>query len=287
MIKSSSNDRAYHRAEDRAIDLNEVRIMQDHMKIPELEDAVVNVACSLGSNGRGKGGVGGHMFAIASQHPKRFAPLLERALRLKKSARPNEDYEWRGGERILNREQALEYCKEKGLPETLLKYLVRPRKLLPLDDGPPSSARDFLDAIIAAARRHGSNGRGKDGVEGYILMLARIGCRTFDRWVIRTMIEQVEARYRGHELSDQEVAEIEASMREDGVDPAMLQKELEAHFAPEEELDDDEIEDPWGVGAKGGIRRVPSMEPDPARAWNSTHPSPRLWQRPGRAWQPR
>jgi hypothetical protein len=71
--------------------------VQERMKVPALEDAVVNAALSLGSNGRGKGGVGGHMVAMASKHPKRFAPLLEMALRLKKSARPNESCEWRGG----------------------------------------------------------------------------------------------------------------------------------------------------------------------------------------------
>jgi hypothetical protein len=49
------------------------------MKVPGLEE-VVNAVLSLGSNGRGKGGVRGHMFVMASKHPKRFAPLLEKAL---------------------------------------------------------------------------------------------------------------------------------------------------------------------------------------------------------------
>jgi hypothetical protein len=247
MIKSSAHDRVGHRAED--IDLNEVRIMPDRMKVPELEDAVVNVARSLGSNGRGKGGVGGHMFALASQHPKRFAPLLEKALRLKKSARP-EDCEWRGGEPYESREQTLASCKAHGLPDTILNYLPRVSidELPPLDDGPPSSATDILDAIIAAARRHGSNGRGKDGVEGYIRMLADIGCKTFDRWVIRAMVEQVEDRSRARELSPEEFEELSARFREQfGMDPAaVLRKAREEKYGPERnELDPGEIEDPY------------------------------------------
>jgi hypothetical protein len=224
--------------------------MQDQPKIPKLEDAVVNVARSLGSNGRGKGGVGGHMFAMASQHPRRFAPLLERALRLKKSARPNEDCQWRGGQRFYTREQALALYKEKGIPETLLKYLPHPSadEVPPLDDGPPSSATDVLDAIIAAARRHGSNGRGKDGVEGYIRMLADIGCRTFDRWVIRAMVEQVEGWSGADELSPEEIEEEKARWRAQGVDfDALLQKANEEKYGPPGKLDPDEIEDPWGL----------------------------------------
>ena len=71
-------------------------------KVPGLE-AVVNAALSLGSDGRGKGGVGGHMAAMASKHPKRFASLLERALQLKKS-------EWRGGEAFLSSRR----CRSSG-----------------------------------------------------------------------------------------------------------------------------------------------------------------------------
>jgi hypothetical protein len=132
------------------------------MKVPELEEAVVNVALSLGSNGRGKGGVGGHMMAMASKHPKRFAPLLEMALRLKQSARPDEDYEWRGGKRMWSRKQVLAFFKEYGLPETIVDYLpvVPADKLPPLDDGPPSSATDFLDAIIRQQRSRQGRGRG-------------------------------------------------------------------------------------------------------------------------------
>jgi hypothetical protein len=92
--------------------------VQERIKVPALEDAVVNAALSLGSNGRGKGGVGGHMVAMASKHPKRFAPLLEMALRLKKSARPNEDCEWCGGEPQGNRVKNL--CSDEASEEVVI-----------------------------------------------------------------------------------------------------------------------------------------------------------------------
>jgi hypothetical protein len=246
--------------------------VQERMKVPALEDAVVNAALSLGSNGRGKGGVGGHMVAMASKHPKRFAPLLEMALRLKKSARPNESCEWRGGEAILSREQAVAQCKERGLPETILDYLPRlsADELPPLDDGPPSSTTDFLDAIIAAARRHGSNGRGKDGVEGYIRKLAHIGCRTFDRWVIRAMVEQIEGRSHAQELWPEAIEEVKPRFRERGVDPfAALHAAYEAlHAAYEakygsrhDELWPDEIEDPYKMARSiDGQREASDIE---------------------------
>jgi hypothetical protein len=251
------------------IDLKEeLRTVQERMKVPALEDAVVNAALSLGSNGRGKGGVGGYMVAMASKRPKRFAPLLEMALRLKKSARPNEDCEWCGGKAISSREQVLAYCKEVGLPETILNYLPRVSadELLRLDDGPPSSATDFLDAIIAAARRQGSNGRGKDGVEGYIRMLARIGCRTFDRWVIRAMVEQVEDRSRPHRVSPEEMEEFSAIIREQfGMDPAaVLQKAYEEKYGSgHDELWPDEIEDPWGLKENKGQPESNGIEQRP------------------------
>jgi diadenosine tetraphosphatase ApaH/serine/threonine PP2A family protein phosphatase len=235
--------------------------VQERMKVPSLEDAVVNAALSLGSNGRGKGGVGGHMVAMASKHPKRFAPLLEMALRLKKSARPNEDCEWRGGKAMVSHEQAVAQCKEWGLPETIVDYLpgLSADELPPLDDGPPSSATDFLDAIIAAARRHGSNGHGKDGVEGYIRKLAHIGCRTFDRWVIRAMVEQVEGRSRAHELSPEDIEECNAELRERGVDPdTVLHAAYEAKYGSRhDELWPDEIEDPYELASRAncGVRR--------------------------------
>ena len=174
------------------------------LKVPGLE-AVVNASLSLGSDGRGKGGVGGHMAAMASKHPKRFAPLLERALQFKKS-------EWRGGEAFRSDEHAVARMKKMSLDEIVMEYLISVDEPPRLNDGPPSSATDFLDAIIAAARRHGSNGRGKDGVEGYIRMLAHIGCKTFDRWVIRAMVEQVKGR------APKSTEDIKARLRERGED---------------------------------------------------------------------
>jgi hypothetical protein len=182
--------------------------VQERAKVPGLLKAVMNAALSLGSDGRGKGGVGGYMVAMASKHPKRFAPLLEVALQLKNRER-------RGREALLSDDQALARIKKMTPNEIVMEYgidLVEPR----LDDGPPNSATDWLEAIIDAARSHGSNGRGRDGVEGYIRTLAQIGCKTFDRWVIRAMVERVK------DSSPKSIEEVEARLRERGVDPKVL-----------------------------------------------------------------
>jgi hypothetical protein len=72
-----------------SVDFREDRTVQVRKRVPGLE-AVVNAALALGSNGRGRGGVGGYMFAKASQNPERFARLLEKALEQKNRA-------WGGG----------------------------------------------------------------------------------------------------------------------------------------------------------------------------------------------
>jgi hypothetical protein len=166
-------------------------------------EAVVNAALSLGCNGRGKGGVRGYMVALASTHPKRFAQLLEMALQLKNSA-------WRGSEAVLSDEQLMARIEKMSVNEIVMEHVIH-LVASPLDD-PPSTATDFLEAIIEAARRHGGNGRGKGGVAGYIRMLAQIGCKTFQEWVIRAMVEQVKGR------SPTSIEAVKARLRERGVD---------------------------------------------------------------------
>jgi hypothetical protein len=182
------------------------------MKVPGLE-AVVNAARSLGSNRRGKGGVRGYMVEMASQQPKRFARLLEKALQTRNS-------EWREGGAVLEKaevrvEQAEARIRKMSVDEIVLNYVIHIVEP-PLDDDPPSSATDILDAIIAAAARHGSNGHGKGGVAGYIRFLALIGCRPFDSWVIHAMDAQVKAR------SPQSIEEANTKLRERGMDVKSL-----------------------------------------------------------------
>jgi hypothetical protein len=143
------------------------------------------------------------MFAMASQNPERFAPLLEKALQQKNSA-------WGGGEAVLSDEQLMARMEKMSLNEIVVEYAIH-LVVPPLDD-PPSRATDFVEAIIDAARRHGCNGRGKDGVEGYIRMLAQIECKTFDKWITRAMLEQVKGR------SPQSIEEAKARLRDRGVD---------------------------------------------------------------------
>jgi hypothetical protein len=91
--------------------------MDERMKIPGLEEAVVSATRSLGSNGRGKGGVRGHMIAMASIEPKRFARLLEKALQLKSS-------EWRGGKASVSYEQAEARIKKMSVDDIVIEYVI-------------------------------------------------------------------------------------------------------------------------------------------------------------------
>jgi hypothetical protein len=100
--------------------------------------------------------------------------------------------------------------EKMSVNEIVMEYAIR-LVVPPLDD-PPSSATDLLEAIIDAAGRHGSNGRGKDGVAGYIRMLAQIECKTFDKLITRAMLEQVKGR------SPQSIEEAKARLRDRGVD---------------------------------------------------------------------
>jgi hypothetical protein len=96
-----------------------------------------------------------------------------------------------------------------SIDEIIMTYVIH-FVVPPLDD-PPCGATDIQEAIIAAARRHGSNGRGKHGVAGYIRMLAQIKCKRFDRWVMRAMDEQVKGR------SPRSTEEVTARLRERGL----------------------------------------------------------------------
>jgi hypothetical protein len=166
-------------------------------------EAVVKAVLALGSNGRGKGGVRGYMLALASQYPERFAPLLEKALQREHSA-------WSGEQAVLTDEQLMARIEKMSVDEIVVEHVIH-LVVPPLPD-PPSSAIDLLEAIIDAAKRHGSNGRGKDGVAGYIRMLAEIECKTFDKWIIRAMLEQVQGRSR------QSIEETKARLAERGVE---------------------------------------------------------------------
>ena len=53
--------------------------------------------------------------------------------------------------------------------------------------------RELKDAILNAAIRHGADGKGKDGLDGYMLMLAREERKIFGTLLCRLLPMQVKA----------------------------------------------------------------------------------------------
>jgi hypothetical protein len=158
----------------------------------EIVDAIITAAVQRGSDGRGKDGLDGRMFMLARTHRESFGNLLVAALRLKMKAKP--EYGAVGKE-FLTEEEFRAELRESGLPEGIIKY-VRPydARNLPaklLKDAQPNGTRQVMEATINAAIRHGSDGHGKDGMVGYMLVLERTAPKTFNR--LMEMAQQWQA----------------------------------------------------------------------------------------------
>jgi hypothetical protein len=138
----------------------------------EMVDAIIDAAARRGADGRGRHGLDGHMSMLASTSLRKFGILLGGALRLKMKPGRGEDDE---RPELVTLEQAKARLREAGLPESFADYLrpvdcrTEQRKR-----AQPNGTRSIVEAVINAAIRHGSDGRGKDGLLGYMLMLERI-----------------------------------------------------------------------------------------------------------------
>jgi hypothetical protein len=147
----------------------------------EMVDAILNVGALRGSDGRGKDGLDGYMSMLASTSYRRFGILLGRALRFKMTARRGTDDE---ESEFYTDEEAKANLRSVGIPLQILDYLT-PVDLrnLPADrrkKAEPNGTRSITEAVINAAIRHGSDGRGKDGMRGYFLLLERMDPPIFD-----------------------------------------------------------------------------------------------------------
>jgi hypothetical protein len=158
----------------------------------EMVDAIVAAVAQRGADGWGKDGLDGYMFMLASTSFRRFGILLGRTLWSK--MQPGRDKD--DGPDFLTAEEMRAKLREAGLPERVLDYLPRVHaRTVPADRrerAQPNGTRVIGEAVINAARRHGSDGRGKDGLLGYLLLLERIEPPTFDtltrmaqRWQVK------------------------------------------------------------------------------------------------------
>jgi hypothetical protein len=145
-------------------------------------DAIVTAAARLGSDGRGKDGLDGRMFMLARTDRESFGNLLVAALRLKMKAKPER---WAACKEFVTVEEIKAELWEGGLPQELLKELLKCEPVtLPAElcmDAQPNGTRELMEATINAAIRHGSDGHGKDGLVGYMLVLQRTEFKTFVR----------------------------------------------------------------------------------------------------------
>jgi hypothetical protein len=150
-----------------------------NLSAQEIVDAIITVGVRRGSDGRGKDGLDGRMFMLARTDRESFGILLVEALRLKMKAAP----ERAALKKYLTEEEMRAELRENGLPEEVIKYMhpVDSRNLpaeLP-EDARPNGTRQVMEATINAAIRHGSDGHGKDGLVGYMLVLERTTPKTF------------------------------------------------------------------------------------------------------------
>jgi hypothetical protein len=147
----------------------------------DIVDAIVTAGVRHGADGHGKDGLDGRIRMLARTYPKGFGMLLERALRLKMKAKPDERDRTRGRKYLTEDEAAR--LRESGIPEEALQFMT------PIDDSnlpaePPETAepngtRDLVEAVINAAVRHGSDRHGRDGLTGYMGLLQVNEPKTF------------------------------------------------------------------------------------------------------------
>jgi hypothetical protein len=186
----------------------------------DIVDAIITAGARRGSDGRGKDELDGRMFMLARTDPESFGILLVAALRLKMKGKPEH---WAAGKKLLTEEEVRAELRESGISEEVIKHMhpVDCRNLPAelLKDAQPNVTRQVMEATINAAIRHGSDGHGKDGLVGYMLVLQRTTpSKTFIR--LMEMAQQWQAattnKMPTHRTDEQVLAELrEAGLPED------------------------------------------------------------------------
>jgi hypothetical protein len=204
-------------------------------------DAIITAAVRRGSDGRGKDGLNGRMFTLARTDRESFGILLVAALRLKMKAGPEH-----GAARktTLTWEEARAQLRERGLREEFLNYLPPPSELS--KDAQPNGTRELMEATINAAIRHGSDGHGKDGFLGYMLVLERTKFKTFVRLMEVALQWQVKATPQSDKPRPT-AEEAKADLLARGIDYDATYKAIYGEPQP---LDPGEDPDPWGLVAR-------------------------------------
>jgi len=214
-----------------------------NLSAQEIVDAIITAAVRRGSDGRGKDGLDGRMFMLARTDHESFEILLVAALRLKMKAKPEHGA---AVKKFLTAEELRAELRENGISEEVIKYWpCYDSENLPAEarkDAQPNGTRQVMEATINAAIRHGSDGHGKDGMVGYMLVLERTKLKTFNR--LMEMAQQWQAattKKMPTRLTEEQVL---AELREAGF-PEDIIKIM--HPADAITIDPEELgEDPYG-----------------------------------------
>jgi hypothetical protein len=209
----------------------------------EIVDAIITAAVQGGSDGRGKDELDGRMFMLARTHRESFGNLLVAALRLKMKAKPEHGA---AGKEFLTEEELRAELRESGLPEGIIKYM-RPddARNLPAKlrkDAQPNGTRQVMEATINAAIRHGSDGHGKDGMVGYMLVLERTKLKTFVRLMEMALQWQAAATKKMTTRLTEEQAR--AGLREAGLPENILKLTRPACTLHPDDMEGDPYLDP-------------------------------------------
>jgi hypothetical protein len=188
-------------------------------------DAIVTALERLGEDGHGKNGLQGRMFMMARFNAKRFAIFLERALRVWMNAKPGKGPTVRKA--YLTYDEVAAELRERGIPLQIMKYLGPEEVPAELLEGVrPSDPHDLTEAVIAAAIRHGSDGHGENGLMGYVVQLERTEPKNFDRLIGLAQQWQAARPKQPEKRVYPTLEEIDARMRELGMDIAAIDKIL-------------------------------------------------------------
>jgi len=116
-------------------------------------------------------GVRGYFRELASAHPERFARLLRRALVLEIKS-PTPDPEWEQAYRMeqyhRQREEQIETMRGRGLSEEQIVEVYKIQASIFKKIPPRKTAPQLPEEIVAAATQVGDNGRGRNGLTGYL-----------------------------------------------------------------------------------------------------------------------
>jgi hypothetical protein len=219
----------------------------------EYVDAIVTAGALHGADGRGKDELDGYMFMLARTNCRRFGILLGGALQSKMTARRNTDDEKPD---FLTLEEAQAELRKFGIPERVLDYLPSiDVRTVPADrrrKAQPTGTRVITEAVINAATAHGSDGRGKDGLLGYLLMLDRVDPPTFD--VLTRMAQRWQVKHPPRSPKRELDPRPEESIS------AILKKLLEERCGPDRDhigknpYEDPEVDDEGLIDATANTR---------------------------------